>query len=241
MDDMVGECMEALFLEEYPIQGGIALLIVLPPEDFLQTFARISTFAEHPVFQGDEFSLRELQEYWMENQGRPYEEDIFGCNFSARDLVRFVQSNGSDLSSEEGWLIGLLGQRKDIYVAALNQNPPLRLQPAEHGLHYATILKHEMSHALYWMDPAYRSLINDCWNSVGSQRREEIYQLYAYYYASHRIVDEWSAHIVSSYELQQVLDISDEHYLGLKRYFWERIHRPRFESMLQKMARSMQI
>ncbi|MCB1306388.1 MAG: hypothetical protein KDK37_18995, partial [Leptospiraceae bacterium] len=154
MDNMVNESMDTLFLEEYPLNGGIALLIVLPPEGFLQTFARISTFVEHPVFQGEEFSLRELQEYWMEHQGRPFEEDIFGCNFSSRDLERYVESNGEDLSQGERWLMDVAGRRSNVYVTALNRNPPHRLQDTEHGLHYATILKHEMSHALYWMDPA---------------------------------------------------------------------------------------
>lgn len=226
--------MIVLFQETMKLPAGEVLVILQEPGHFVSTCARVSAFCEHPVFQGEVFDLEELQSYWQTHLLSPYERNIRGCNFSSKDVIRFQDVYAdAPLSAGESALVEAARGREFLYFAVLNSLLPAN--PTDFFFSLGLTLKHELSHALFYLDGSYRAMIHELWASLSMDRREEIYQLYAIYYASHRVLDEWAAHIVSSLELSQILDLSDEQYIQLKRTYWQLVDGDRFAALLARL------
>ena len=217
--------MKPIFQEEWELGEGRVRIMLLTPVHFLEGTARISHYVENPVFQGETFSLSEVQEYWMEQRGLTYEALFLGSNFGASDVSRFAAAfQEVDREECESWFIDECEKRDNLYFSILK----LPANAAEDSLFQCELtLKHELAHALYCQKPPFRQLIHHLWNSLPSIRREQIHDRYAHFYASHRVIDEWAAHILASYEWEQVNDLSDNLFLELKSVYWSSVDRKR--------------
>lgn len=226
--------MKPLYIEDWELCEGTVRIMLLPPKQFLYATARISHFLENPVFQSDRFSIGDVQDHWKSEQSQQYQEIFFGSNFSGADVVKFSATYPeSDRNEYESWLVRESASSLPYLYFALLRSPTIA--GSEWNYQCALTLKHEISHAMYYLNREYRSFIHELWNDVPEGRREYVYSRFSYFYASHRIVDEWAAHILASYEIEQVLDVSAEGFIELNRQFWKTADRIRFTNTLQSL------
>ncbi len=229
--------MNPLFQEDWELGEGLVRIAVLSPSEFLEGTARISHFIENPVFQGEQCTLQEIQDYWSEQRGLLYESLFFGSNFSAADVHRFSATFPEGIRNHcESWFVRQCNASRDLYFSILRFPES---GDARSLFQCELTLKHELSHALYYLEPEYRKLIHEMWNFLPGYRQEEIYDRYSHFYASHRVIDEWAAHILASFEWEQLNDLSGESFLQLKRKFWDSLGRKRYLETISSLNRSI--
>ena len=97
----------------------------------------------------------------------------YGHDYRAADLARFFRladSQAMKLNPSEAWLRDLLdreGWRQDGATGALISIPGLTAEVDAAAR--TTILRHELSHAVYFTDPAYAALTRHLWNDLFSE------------------------------------------------------------------------
>jgi hypothetical protein len=97
----------------------------------------------------------------------------YGHDYRAADLAHFFQlatAQGLPLNPHETWLRALLdheGWFKDNAVGALITIPGV--SPDIDATSRTTIFRHELSHAVYFTDPAYVALTRHLWNDMLSE------------------------------------------------------------------------
>jgi hypothetical protein len=114
-------------------------------------------------------SEAELDAHIRAGGGDP-DQYYYGHDYRAADLARFFRladSQAMPLNPYETWLRGLLereGWLQDGAVGALISIPGVsaNIDAASR----TTILRHELSHAVYFTDPAYVSLTRHLWNGL---------------------------------------------------------------------------
>ena len=105
--------------------------------------------------------------------GQDPDHYYYGHDYSAADLARFFRladSQAMALNPSETWLRDLLdreGWRQDGATGALISIPGLTAEVDAAAR--TTILRHELSHAVYFTDPAYAALSRHLWNDLFSE------------------------------------------------------------------------
>lgn len=111
----------------------------------------------------------ELDDHIRATSGDP-DRYYGGHDYRAADLARFSRlaaAEGQPLNAEEAWLRSLLdgnGWLRPGAIGALISIPGVEagVDPAAR----TTILRHELSHAVYFIDPAYVALTHHLWNDM---------------------------------------------------------------------------
>lgn len=169
------------------------------PDIFFRTLARASEFTEHPVFHGRTFTFEELDQHWVETSGCKYADEIVGINLTAENLEGFFAAYSGLLSAEEeslrtwlkdtGHLDAKASVRSPFYVLAINDRYDESVR--KH------VLKHEMSHALYYFDQEYREHAHKVWDSLTPEDKEAYGKHLSKNYVPERYVDECVAHLIA--------------------------------------------
>lgn len=218
--------MQPLLEKDVALEWGTIRVLLLNSNDFLNSSARISHYLENPVFAGRVFTVPLVQYYWKRKRQLRFEELFYGCNFSQEDLSQFSREYGEQLSVEERWLLESSGNLSSPAYFAILRAPDL---VSDQNLFQCELtLKHELSHGLFYLNPDYREFVGRLWLGLSGEKRLDLTRKYRYFYIDERIADEWSTHIVASFELDQILDISESDYLALKNLYWNSLGREQF-------------
>jgi len=119
-------------------------------EELGLTFMRFQEHYEspNPNFRNKIFTLGQLRHWYSENYGaNNYHSTWVGFNFPSKVLIPFKEGLFDPLTTEENRLLELLRYRKDdFYIIGAQNN---------------SVLRHELSHALYASNPSYKNEIDE--------------------------------------------------------------------------------
>lgn len=114
------------------------------------TFMRFQEHYEsyNPLFRNNVFTIGQLRKWYSETYGsNSYATHWVGFNFPSKILAPFINGLFDPLTNEEKNLLQLLGYRQDnFYIIGAQDN---------------SILRHELSHALYASETKYKKEIDD--------------------------------------------------------------------------------
>ena len=120
-----------------------------------KTFLRFQEHFESPRFRQAVFSYKEFVQWYRADRKADrftYLTDWSGMNFPSSNLVPFWRGDFNPLSERERWLLKLLKPYgSEFYLIATFSDPNGRID----GGMMSTI-RHELSHSLYFLEPAYR-------------------------------------------------------------------------------------
>jgi hypothetical protein len=118
-------------------------------EELGLTFMRFQEYYEsaNPKFRNNIFTLGQLRHWYSETYGaNNYHLTWIGFNFPSKVLVPFKEGLFDPLTIEENRLLELLRYRKDnFYIIGAQNN---------------SVLRHELSHAMYGYNPEYQKAID---------------------------------------------------------------------------------
>ncbi len=123
-----------------------------------RTFLRPQEYFESPKFKGQIFSTEEF-EVWYKTTTPDgtftYYEQWTGFNFPSWVLDPFFDGRFRNISEREQAILDFLKEkRRPFYVVASFERPP------QDRFKLLRVLRHEISHALYYFDPRYRSQVD---------------------------------------------------------------------------------
>lgn len=124
-----------------------------PDQKSLTTsLCRIQEFYESPQFKGEIFTLGQYREWYSQQFGAwTYYEDWNGFNLPEDAFQPFILGLFDPLSPEEHRVVELVRYKATgFYVIATHE------QSEEEG-----VLEHEISHAMYNLNPTYRSEVKN--------------------------------------------------------------------------------
>lgn len=125
-----------------------------------ETFIRFQEFYESPNldFKNKIFTLGSVKEYYSKEYGADvYSETWIGFNFPSSVLLPFKQGLFDPLTEQEKILLDMLKYRNDNYYIIGAQNK--------------SVLRHELSHAMYGYSIKYRNEIDQFINDNQSKFR----------------------------------------------------------------------
>jgi hypothetical protein len=114
--------------------------------------------------------------------GEDFDSFYYGHDYRAADLLRFfvtADADGVALDTEERALRKLLTQQGMLQhgaVGAVISVPPLSVQPPVDAASRATILRHEVSHGVYFTDPAYAAYTQHFWADAMTDRERAAFR-----------------------------------------------------------------
>lgn len=117
-------------------------------EDLALTFLRFQEYYESPRFKGQVFSLDDFKEWYSSQHGGEfsYVDDWSGFNVPSWVMKPFIDGAFDPLSDLEKALIGMLKDKRDpFYLIGTNDS--------------LDALEHEICHALFYVDAAYRDSV----------------------------------------------------------------------------------
>lgn len=121
-------------------------------ERMAEALMRFEEFYESPQFKGTYFTREEFEAWYAERtHGSTYAQDwAEGFNIPSSALVPFYDGHFDPLTADEQAVLNHFKGVKNIrfYIIATAGNTPLRT------------LKHEIAHALYFLNPAYRQEVD---------------------------------------------------------------------------------
>ena len=163
---------------------GIHLVTFPSQYDLASTFLRIQEHYESSQFHGRIFTLEAFMDWYAERFGAfTYFEDWSGFNVPSSALRPFREGRFDPLLNKEQRLLDrLAGLREPFYVIGLVR-----------GASPAT-LRHEVAHALFALNPAYRREVRRLLRTVDT--RAIARQLRGMGYAAHVIEDEVHAYLI---------------------------------------------
>lgn len=127
----------------------IYLLVFDTQENLAKTFLRFQEHYECPKFKDKVFTLDEFKEWYVEQKGSfSYYSDWNGFNIPSRVLDLFRQGKFDLLTKEENKFLEAFDTAKDpYYIIGIHKE-------GEHGT-----LTHEIAHALFTVDPTYKTQV----------------------------------------------------------------------------------
>lgn len=146
------------------------------------TFLRVQEHYESPQFSGRVFSLEKYIDWYVARYGAfTYYEDWAGFNVPSTALTPFYQGKFDPLLRKEKRLLGLFRNlRRRYYVI---------------GVYDSRDLSHEIAHALFFTDKAYRLAVREAMRGYDTSALKK--QLASAGYARHVIPDEVHAYLVA--------------------------------------------
>jgi hypothetical protein len=162
---------------------GIYLLRFRTQYEMSATFLRIQEHYESPRFHGRIFSLEQYTDWYVAEHGKfTYYEDWAGFNVPSTALQPFYDGAFDPLSEKEKRLLRLFRNlRQKFYVIGVYGSG-------------ASSLTHEIAHALYFTDAAYREAVRREIRAYDTSALAK--QIVKAGYAEHVVRDEMQAYLV---------------------------------------------
>ena len=167
------------------IARGIYLLRFRTQYELTSTFPRVQEHYESPKFSDRIFTLEQYMDWYAAKYGKfSYYEDWSGFNVPSTAFQLFHDGQFDPLSEKEEQLLRLFkGLRGRFYVIAVFD--------AEKG----RSLKHELAHALFFIDDEYREAVRAAMRGYDTSALAR--KLAKAGYARHVIRDEKQAYIIA--------------------------------------------
>ena len=168
--------------------------------DLTRHLLRFQEHFESPEFRGKVFSLKEFKPWYMrfhKEKKFKYYTDWNGFNFPSKILKPFLDGKFNPLSSREKAILKALdGQKGRFYVIGTFSNDDLR---------------HEVAHALFYVNPQYRKEVLKVIGRVDTSIWEKVFENMGGYHPSVWI-DEVHAYIMEDEKyLKKSLEIEKPH------------------------------
>jgi hypothetical protein len=178
--------MPAREFHAYPFQPAPAILVLLYPTLHEQALAmnRIGAFVEKAGVPHDRVLNDAALDQAVTASGDKFDSYYFGHDYRASDLARFFAMADRDevrLRPEEQALRALLaghGLLAPAAQGAIVTLPPLSDDPPVDAVARATILRHELSHGLYFTDSAYAAYAKDFWEAQLSADQRALFRAF---------------------------------------------------------------
>jgi hypothetical protein len=170
---------------KHKVADGIYLLRFETQYELTSTFLRVQEHYESPQFHGRIFTLEQYMDWYVaENGAFTYFQDWSGFNVPSTAFEPFYDGKFDPLTEKEKRLLGLFENlRGRFYVIGVYDG-------AKKGT-----LTHELAHALFFIDVAYRQAVREAMRGYDTSALEK--QLAKAGYARHVIPDEAQAYIVA--------------------------------------------
>lgn len=167
---------------KYKIARGIYLLRFGTQYELTSTFLRVQEHYESPRFHGRVFSLEQYMDWYAaENGNFTYYQDWSGFNVPSTAFRPFYEGKFDPLGQKEKHLLGLFADLKErFYVIGIYENGSLT---------------HELAHALYFIDDAYREAVQAEMHKYNTSHLAR--KIADAGYAEHVVRDEMQAYIVA--------------------------------------------
>jgi hypothetical protein len=164
------------------LADGIYLLRFKTQYELAATFLRVQEHYESPQFSGRIFSLEQYTDWYVTRFGAfTYYEDWAGFNVPSTALKPFYEGKFDPLLGKEERLLRLFKNlRGRFYVI---------------GVYNPSDLTHELAHALFFTDAAYRAAVRKAMRGYDTSTLKK--QLTKAGYARHVIPDEVHAYLVA--------------------------------------------
>jgi hypothetical protein len=184
MHDNQLETFMPIKIRKQRVAKGIYLLRFHTQYELAATFLRVQEHYESPKFHGRIFSLEQYMDWYAERHGNfTYYQDWSGFNVPSTAFEPFVAGKFDPLSAKERRLLALFrGLRERFYVIGI------------YGQGKDT-LTHELAHALFFTDDAYREAVHAAMRGYDTSALAK--QLSEAGYARHVIPDEIQAYLVA--------------------------------------------
>ena len=133
---------------------------------------RLGAFVEKAGLPRDRVLADPEMDDAVRRAGDTEETFYYGHDYRAADAARFfaaAERDGVPLRPEEARLRALLGQQRMLApgaVGAIISLPPEMADPPIDAPARATILRHELSHGVYFTNPAYAAYARRFWETV---------------------------------------------------------------------------
>lgn len=188
------------------IYKGIFLVTIKDKYDLAMTFCRLQEYYESPFKQirGKTFTVTEFQKIYAQKFGDgifTYPADWSGFNIPGNVLDDFMSVTFNDWGTEYDLVIDEIHWKITDEYESYNDTDPYYLIGAEPK--EKNTIKHELCHALYYLDNHYResvnSIISQLNRSVFAQFRSHLLNIG---YSKHVITDEINAYsCIDSHQL----------------------------------------
>jgi hypothetical protein len=170
----------------YPFAPAPAILVLLYPTLHAQALAmnRIGAFVEKAGAPHDRVLDDAALDQAVAASGEKFDSYYFGHDYRAADLARFfatAERDGVRLRPAERNLRALLAARGMMAasaVGAIITLPPLSADPPVDAAARATILRHELSHGLYFTDGAYAAYTKEFWDGQLSADQRALFRAF---------------------------------------------------------------
>ncbi len=170
------------------LADGIFLLRFKTQYEMAATFLRVQEHYESRRFSGRVFSLEEFMDWYAAEFGQfTYYEDWVGFNVPCTAFQPFREGKFDPLLKKEKQLLEMFRhERMPFYVIAVTRSAS------------KSDLSHELAHALYFMDAAYRRAVREA--TKGHDTSAIGRKLFRMGYARRVLDDEVHAYLVASDE-----------------------------------------
>jgi hypothetical protein len=167
------------------VARGIYLLRFRTQYELAATFLRVQEHYESPKFHGRIFSLEQYMDWYAARYGNfTYFQDWSGFNLPSTALRAFYEGKFDPLSEKERQLLRLFKDlRERFYVIGVYDSGAKES------------LTHELAHALYFVDDAYRKAVRAAMRGYNTATLAR--QIAEAGYARHVIPDEIQAYIIA--------------------------------------------
>ena len=164
------------------LANDIYLLRFKTQYELTSTFLRIQEHYESPRFSGRFFSLEQYMDWYAAQHGSfTYYQDWAGFNVPSTALQPFNEGKFDPLLEKEKRLLRLFKNRRGRFYVI--------------GIYERGDLTHEIAHALFFTDAAYRQAVRAAMREYDTSALEK--QLAKAGYAKHVIPDEVQAYLVA--------------------------------------------
>lgn len=190
------------FREIYP---NIYLVTSDNREDLCRIFCRFQEFYEsaNPKYQGSVFELNDFLAWFKNEYGVEYFDQWDGFNLPSPVIDEFlkkVRESETRLTSDENWLLENLSSIKSekFYVIGCLEGDEITLL-------------HELSHALFYLNETYRTVMTGVYESCTSDFNHLINHLKKLGYCDDVLIDEFAAYLL--FEKDYLIDKGIWNYL----------------------------
>ena len=158
------------------------------PKKLANMFMRFQEFYESPEFRGKVFSRKEFLAWYKESKGTIYSDDWAGFNLPGWVIEVFRHGTFDPLSADEKNLLKRCeGYHGSFYVIGTTR-----------GCDDVNVLKHELAHAMFYLNDNYRIEAAKVINSLSKLTSDGMKKwLKSIGYHELAFVDEMQAYIVS--------------------------------------------
>lgn len=159
--------------------------------DLTSTFLRFQEYYESPEFRGKIFTLDEYKEWYIKIRGIfSYYTDWGGFNIPSYILKPFLEGKFNPLTAREKQILDEFRDRTEKYYI---------IGTYKSSKHQKSTLKHEIAHALFYINREYRDAILEALKEVNIDKFKS-HLLDSGGYIEDVLFDEYQAYLLSNWK-----------------------------------------